>query len=107
MNKKIGFIGTGKMAQALIASILNSKITIAKNIIGCDKHEETLAKVKDTHKINIHCDNKEIVKISDLIFLCVKPQDMVHVLAEIKPVSKNKLFVSIAAGITLETLETY
>src|SRR3989338_1467921 len=98
ISKKIGFIGTGKMASALIASIVKSKLVEPKDIIACDKKEEALIGIKSSYSINIHCDNKEIVKLSDIIFLCVKPQDMDNVLREIKDASKNFVFVSIAAG---------
>ena len=58
-----------------------------------------------TFKIKTTTDNKEAARNSDIVFICVKPQDIDAVLDEIKDVVKNQLIVSIAAGIRLKHLE--
>lgn len=50
-------------------------------------------------------ENTEVVKKSDIIFLSVKPFILPKVLTEIKPLSSDKLFISIAMGVTLNQLE--
>lgn len=97
----IGFIGCGKMGCALIGSILKNT---DHNIIGSDRSEEYLKAVKNQFKIQTTTDNKELAKMSGIIFLAVKPQDMNTVLAKIKPRIKNQLIVSIAAGIPIKTI---
>jgi pyrroline-5-carboxylate reductase len=101
MACKIGFIGAGKMAEALITAILNSKIT--KEIITSDINTNRLNYLKKELKIKTTNDNKEILN-SDIIFLAVKPQVMDNVLEEIE--DTDKLVVSIAAGITIGHLES-
>lgn len=102
MNKKISFIGTGKMASALISCIYNKGIS--KSIIANDKNEKNLNNIKKQFRIKT-TNNNEAVKNSDIVFICVKPQDIDAVLDEIKNAVKNQLIVSIAAGIKLKHLE--
>ena len=105
MTKTISFIGTGKMATALIGCIYDKNIS--KKIIASDKQNENLVKIKKQFsQIKTTNDNKEAVKNSDIVFLCVKPQDIDDVLDEIKDTVKNQLVVSIAAGIKLKHLES-
>lgn len=103
LHKSIGFIGTGKMATALISCIYNKKM--AKSIIASGRNIKNLKEIKKQFKIKITRDNKEAVKNSDVVFICVKPQDIDDVLNEIKDKVKNQLIVSIAAGIRLRHIE--
>ena len=104
MNKKLSFIGTGKMATALISCIYNKNL--AKQIIATNKNEGTLKKIKKQFNVQIDKDNKDAVRNSDIVFLCVKPQDIDTVLNEIKNAVKNQLIVSIAAGIKTKHIES-
>ena len=104
MRQRIAFIGAGKMASALISCIHSKKI--AKSIIASDKNDKNLINIKKQFRIKTKKDNKEAVKSSDIVFVCVKPQDIDAVLDEIKYVVKSQLIVSIAAGIMLKHLES-
>ena len=104
MEHHISFIGTGKMAAALISSIYKNKL--AKSITASDKQNENLIKIKSKYKIKTTNDNIEAVRNSNIIFLCVKPQDIDDVLNEIKREIKNQLIVSIAAGIKIKHIES-
>ena len=91
------------MAGALISCI--HKNNLAK-IIATNKDGTALKKIKNKFKnIKTTTDNKEAVKNSDIIFICVKPQNIDEVLDEIKNNVKNKLVVSIAAGIKIKHIE--
>jgi len=104
MNKSISFIGTGKMAAALISCIY--KNNLAKSIITSDHKEENLRKIKSKFRIKTTKNNTEAVRNSDIVFICVKPQDIDAVLNEIKNDVKNQLIVSIAAGIKIKYIES-
>ena len=104
MPKTISFIGTGKMAAALISFIYNKKL--AKSIIASDHKEENLKKIKSKFNVKTTSNNREAARNSDVIFICVKPQDIYYVLKEIKNEAKNKLVVSIAAGIKIKHIES-
>ncbi|MFC1769220.1 pyrroline-5-carboxylate reductase [Nanoarchaeota archaeon] len=103
---KLGFIGSGKMASALMKSILNANLVSKDDIVSSDKAQEQLDRIKNDLEIGVTGSNKEVVDKSDIIFLCVKPQDIDSILDEIKEGSEEKLFVSIAAGVKLEKLES-
>ena len=62
--------------------------------------------VKKQFNIKTTTDNKEAVKSSDIVFICVKPQDVDKVLYEIKDAAKIQLIVSIAAGITIKHIQS-
>ena len=97
---KIGFIGTGNMATALIRSIKDDN-----RIISSDKNEEKLEKAEKELGIKTTADNNEVAKSSEIIFICTKPHDIKEILQEIKPNVENKIVVSIAAGIKIRFIE--
>jgi len=96
----IGFIGAGNMGSAIIRRLLLSKIILPSEVMVCDRRIEPLTNLKNEFNIKVTQHSWEVVANCDIIFLCVKPQDMEALLLEIKEQSKNKLFVSIAAGIS-------
>ena len=101
---KIGFIGAGKMAEALIKSIISAEITGKNSIYASDISKERLSYIEQETGINTAA-NKEILD-SDMIILAVKPQNMVEVLEELQDLN-NKLTVTIAAGIKISLIEKY
>jgi len=105
LNKKIGFVGAGNMATALIKALLKANLVSHKNVFASDRNKQKLLKLKKQYKINVVFDNKELAKNVDIVFLAVKPQDINVVLKQIKKTVKNQLVVSIAAGITLTYLQ--
>lgn len=105
MNK-IGFIGGGKMACAIMRGIINSNWCRKEEIIVSDRNEETLNNLKKNFDINITTDNKQIVQNAKIILLAVKPFVLRDVLKEIKPyITDNHVVLSIAAGISINTIE--
>ena len=93
------------MAAALISTIYEKKL--AKSIIASDHKEENLRNIKSKFKnIRTTTNNKEAVRNSDIVFICVKPQDIDVVLNEIKGEIKNQMVVSIAAGIKINHIES-
>lgn len=104
--KKIGFIGCGKMAQAMIKGMLSSGTISTENMMVSAKTENTLMTVKNQFSIKTTIDNREVARWSDILFLAVKPDIHSEVIAEIKQVIKEELvIITVAAGITLQWLE--
>ncbi len=101
---KIGFIGAGKMASALMKSALRAKLVKKQDMIASDRSIEQLNRIRKDLGVNITSSNQEVINFSDVVVLCVKPQDIEAALNNIK--TKKKLFVSIAAGIRLKKLES-
>ncbi|MBR1649647.1 MAG: pyrroline-5-carboxylate reductase [Lachnospiraceae bacterium] len=103
---KIGFIGLGNMARAIIGGILKDKIIPAKDIIGSDKFEAARKNAAKDFKITAVDSNIKVVEESDILFFAVKPQFLPEVLEEIKgSVKKETVIVSIVAGKTIGYLE--
>jgi len=102
--KKIGFIGTGNMAQAMIKGL---KKSLYKNgIYGFDKNTEILNDVAAKYKINKCKSIIDLVKNSNIIIIAVKPQNIREVLDEIKNfIRKDNLLISIAAGIPIKFIQ--
>jgi pyrroline-5-carboxylate reductase len=104
--KKIGFIGAGNMAGALIKGLLAAKLYKPPDMVVSDILPAQLSKIRRTYKVASLKDNRAVVRESQTILLAVKPQIIDQVLAEIQPeVTKEKLFISIAAGVPLRRLE--
>ena len=104
---KIAFIGSGNMASAIAGGIVSSGLTQASNIVLFDKNIEQYGKF---HKDCFHASSiEEAINISNFIFISVKPQVAKEVLPIIKSSSclKDKVFVSICAGITISSIEEY
>ncbi len=103
---KIGFIGGGRMACAIIKGIINSKLFTPEEIIVSDKSREVLENLKNTFGINVDTDNSKIVKNSNIILFAVKPFVLRDVIWEIKDLfTLEHTIISIAAGVSIETIE--
>ena len=100
---KIGFIGLGNMATAMIGGMVAKKIVDAKDILGSSKSKESVDKAVNAFNITGKADNHEVAKEADILFLSVKPQMYPLVIEEIKnDVKENVIIVSIAPGKTIE-----
>ncbi len=96
----IGFIGGGKMAEALIKGIIKQG---NKNILVSDVQEQRRLYIETSYGLKTTKSNQDVVSLCKIIILAVKPQDMITVLNEItNSVTKEKTIVSIAAGIKLD-----
>lgn len=106
MDKKIGFIGSGNMAKAMIGGIVKSKLVDSNNVIASDLNELALENVKNEYGINVTTNSKEVVKFSDIVIVAVKPNVYDIVLEGVKElVDDKKIIVTIAAGKTIESIE--
>lgn len=103
-NKTIGFIGAGNMAEALINGLISSHTVLPGSVVACDRNLERLAVIVEGYKIKGVNSNEEVARDSDIIIIAVKPQDIVSALAEIRQEVRNKLVISIAAGIKTGTI---
>lgn len=100
-NNKIGFIGAGNIATAIISGILNAGYITPENIYVFDIYENKKKALLNLG-VNAASSSNELVEIVDYIFLTVKPQIYPIILEEIKDVSSGKCFIDVAAGITID-----
>jgi pyrroline-5-carboxylate reductase len=103
---KLGFIGCGNMAKAIIQGIASKGLVAPENIMGSNSNANHAAQTHELLGIQTTTSNTEVVAHADIVFLCVKPQQYAAVLAEIKAsLAENQILVSIAPGKTLAWLE--
>lgn len=102
---KIGFIGLGNMATAMIGGMLEKGMVEPQNVIGSSKTRATADKIKARFNITTVLDNRTVAKEADILFLAVKPLFFPEIIQEIRDfVKADALVVSIAAGKTLAYL---
>ncbi|XP_001626073.2 pyrroline-5-carboxylate reductase 2 [Nematostella vectensis] len=101
----IGFLGAGKMAQAMARGLLASGTFTREQIIASSIDDITS---KEMRGLGIHVtdNNCEAAGNKDIVIVAVKPNVVKDVLSEIAPVITPKnLVVSIAAGVSLKSME--
>jgi len=104
---KVGIIGTGNMGAILIEAFILSNSVLTENMNIYNRTRTKAQSIKDQHpKITIYNNELELAQNSDLLFICVKPGEMHHVLTVIaKHLSPEKCVVSITSPISVTQLE--
>ena len=102
---KIGFIGLGNMATAMIGGMIKKEIVSPEDILGSARTEQSVKKAEDAFGIVGCKDNAEVAGQADILFLAVKPQMYPDVIGHIKNfVKPETIVVSIAPGKTMAWL---
>jgi pyrroline-5-carboxylate reductase len=105
IHKKIVFIGSGNMGEALIKGITVASFFENKDIIVTDIRKERLEQIKKMYRVNVTTDNRYAVRKSDIIVLALKPQIIAKVIGDVADlIDKSKLIITIAAGITINSI---
>jgi len=98
--EKIGFLGSGNMAEALIKGIIAAGVYKPENIFISDIRSERLKSLAEKYNVVGLEENSELTAKADILILSVKPQNMTDALQSIKDAfEKDTLVISIAAGI--------
>ena len=96
---KLGFIGLGNMAGAIIGGIIRKGIAKPSDITGSDALPAACSKAQEKFGISVSKSNIETAKDCDILFLAVKPQYVGGVIEEISgDIPAGRLVVSIVAG---------
>ncbi|WP_105957010.1 pyrroline-5-carboxylate reductase [Apilactobacillus quenuiae] len=104
---KIGFIGVGSMARAMIKGFINSRNINSNDILIHSKHSNNYVNFAKKHELTAVSTNEELVKNSDYIILAVNPNQVVDVLKDTRKLLSvdNKILVSIVWDYSLNRLE--
>ena len=103
---KIGFIGCGNMASAMIGGILEKGICSKQEIIVSNRTVEGNERSKKNLGVNVTLDNCQVVRETKTVVLAVKPQFYEEVIAQVKGlITENHVMISIAPGKNLRWLE--
>ena len=107
MSKKLGFIGAGNMAKAMMGGIIKNKIISCDEIIASDAYVPGLAATKESLNIETTENNLKVIEEAEVVVLAVKPQYYAQVINEIRDyVRENQIIVTIAPGQTLDKLNS-
>ena len=105
-NKKVAFLGAGKMGGILLQALLKKGLLSPESTRATVAHEERAAELAAKLNIRVGTNNGEAVKGADIILIAVKPQVVQDVVAEIKPyVTSKQVIVSVAASVPTALIE--
>ncbi len=105
-DRKIGMLGSGNMAGAMIRGLLASKSLSPEQIRGSDVRAEHLAELEKTYGIKTHTSNTELLAWANVVVLAVKPQVVDRVLDQLAgDFSSDTLVISVVAGVPIRSIE--
>jgi len=104
---KLGFIGSGKMAGALVEGVLKAALFEKGNLIITDRYEAAVKALVKKCRVKSAPDNLTLIHQSDALICCVKPSDAEVALAPLRESGSDKLVISIMAGVTLSRLRDF
>lgn len=109
---RLAFIGSGTMAEAIIAGLLSNRLVKPDQIVGSHPRQDRRQELESKYGIHVVASNKEAVELvrgdvpeSSIVVLTVKPQRLGVILTELKAtIAPEQLVVSIIAGAQIETI---
>jgi pyrroline-5-carboxylate reductase len=105
-DKRIGFIGGGTMAEALMRGITAAGLVDLASLAATDATDKRRQYLRETVGVHTFLTNVELVNHVDIVFLTVKPQVIEMVMDEIGPALRSdQILVSVAAGVATHSLE--
>jgi len=110
MNKdlRIGFVGFGHMAQIIFEGITRGHVAPKSNILFCQRDSQKMK--ANSHHFGVSSTSlSHLIQESDLIFLCMRPQQVAHFMEELQALKgyEGKWFVSILAGTKLSYFQAH
>ncbi|WP_018290837.1 pyrroline-5-carboxylate reductase [Verrucomicrobium sp. 3C] len=106
MKTRVGFLGAGRIARALAGGLLRGEKDSWELVASTRTREsgEDFGKAIPQARLYPEERNPDLVRESQIIFLCVKPQEVCGILRQIRPATADKWIISVAAGISLATM---
>jgi pyrroline-5-carboxylate reductase len=106
LKKKIGVLGAGKMGPAIIRGVIHAGLVDKGQVMASEPRDEARELLARELGVKATADNREVCDFADVIILAVKPQIVPIVLDEVSDkIGKNKIVVSIAAGVPTSRIE--
>ena len=105
LNKKIAFIGSGAMAEAMISGLLRQGLARPENMMASDTRPERVEELRQKYNLQPFTDNHQAVAHADVVVLSVKPQRLTEVLNNLKnAVPAEAVVLSIVAGAKIQKI---
>ena len=109
LEEEIGFIGGGNMGEAIVGALIRSGVSNPEEIYISDISRERLDLLAEKFGVVTTEDSMKLFDKCRIIVLAVKPQQMnpvlSHIAEKLNGLSEKKLIISIAAGISMESIE--
>ena len=106
-DMKVGFIGGGNMASAMIGGMIQKGVVSADDILVSVRTEKSVERLTNQFGVQATTENEAVVAGSDLVFLAVKPNQIKNIINLVKNfISPEKIIVSILPGKSLQWLGT-
>lgn len=106
--KKIGFIGAGSMAEAMVNGLAQSGMTAPGHIYMTNRSNDSrLEELQKTYGVKPCRDKEEFFSNTDIIVLAFKPKDAAESIENIREYVKDQLVISVIAGLTIHTIQQY
>jgi pyrroline-5-carboxylate reductase len=102
---KLGFVGSGKMATALVLGAVESGVFSCEEILVSDAVPGVAEKLATAAGVIAATSNAELVSEPGVFVLCVKPSDALDALHSLGDAAKDKLIISIVAGLPIAALQ--
>jgi len=103
--KKIAFIGGGQMAEAIVGGLLAGQLCKSDSLWATDPVAARCDRLKSQFGIRVGSENREAAAWAEVVILAVEPQSLSGVLKEIGAMLDRTLVISIAAGVTISSIE--
>jgi pyrroline-5-carboxylate reductase len=105
LDKKITFIGSGAMAEAMISSLLRQKLARPEDLRTSDTHLQRVQELHEKFGVQPFTDNVLAVEQADVVVLSVKPQRLAELLRSLKgTIPSAAVILSIVAGATIDKI---
>lgn len=103
---KLGIIGGGVMAEAILSRLLTEQIYDPTTILVSEPQQQRQEFLQQTYQVQVTSDNRLVAASAEVILLAIKPQIFPAVLGDLSEIPASTLLISILAGISLQRLET-
>lgn len=101
----LGFLGAGKLAGSVIRGLVRSNFCPATQIIAGEPNEQARSVLRGEIGIAVSPGNTEVAEQAEILFVGVKPAIVLPVLRGLGDIAADKLIISLAAGVRLQTME--
>ncbi|MGM0113516.1 pyrroline-5-carboxylate reductase [Enterococcus sp. DIV0187] len=106
MSKKVLFCGGGNMGEGILKGLIANEAADKQNITINELNPQRRDYLSETYEVSVVEDATDAMKEADLIIIAVNPHQVGSVTSNLKSlINENTIVLSIAAGITIESLE--